>query len=43
MSIFSVASAHDGSKGTPCKNIELLSGKSLIEWSIDAAKGASCV
>ena len=30
-----------GSKGIPRKNIKLLSGKPLIEWTIDAASKAA--
>jgi CMP-N,N'-diacetyllegionaminic acid synthase len=35
--------ARGGSKGLPGKNIRPLCGKPLIEWSILAAKAASCI
>ncbi len=35
--------ARGGSKGLPHKNIKLLNGKPLIQYTIDAALGAECV
>lgn len=39
MKILSLITARGGSKRVPGKNIRLLDGKPLIEWSIDAVKG----
>jgi CMP-N,N'-diacetyllegionaminic acid synthase len=41
--VLGLITARGGSKGLPGKNIRLLCGKPLIEWSISAAKAASCV
>jgi CMP-N-acetylneuraminic acid synthetase len=38
--IIAVIPARGGSKGLPRKNVRLLGGKPLIEWSIEAALGA---
>lgn len=35
-SIFAIIPARSGSKGVPDKNIKLLAGRSLLEWSIQA-------
>jgi CMP-N,N'-diacetyllegionaminic acid synthase len=41
--VLGLIAARGGSKGLPGKNIRPLYGKPLIEWSISAAKAASCV
>jgi CMP-N-acetylneuraminic acid synthetase len=41
--VLGLITARGGSKGLPGKNIRPLCGKPLIEWSISAAKGASCI
>lgn len=41
--VLGLITARGGSKGLPGKNIRPLCGKPLIEWSISAAKAASCV
>src|SRR5262245_39446780 len=41
--VLGVITARGGSKGLPGKNIRPLYGKPLIEWSISAAKAASCI
>jgi CMP-N,N'-diacetyllegionaminic acid synthase len=41
--VLGLIAARGGSKGLPGKNIRPLCGKPLIEWSISAAKAASCV
>jgi len=43
MSLIGIIPARGGSKGIPRKNIKLLMGRPLIDWSIDAAKQSSCV
>ena len=43
MSLLAIIPARGGSKGIPGKNIKPLMDKPLIGWSIDAAKGASCI
>ena len=43
MSVLALITARGGSKGISRKNVKLLGGKPLIGWSIDAAKGASCI
>ena len=43
MKILAVIPARGGSKGIPGKNIELLAGKPLVTWSIEAALGVSHV
>ena len=41
--VLGLITARGGSKGLPGKNIRPLCGKPLIEWSISAAKAASCI
>ena len=41
MNILGVVAARGGSKGLPGKNLQLLAGKPLIAWTIDAAKHAA--
>ena len=41
MNYLTIITARGGSKGIPKKNIKLLNGKPLIEYSIDIAKGIS--
>jgi N-acylneuraminate cytidylyltransferase len=43
MSVLAIIPARGGSKGIPRKNIQLLGGKPLIGWTIDAAKQASYI
>lgn len=43
MSLLAIIPARGGSKGIPRKNIKPLRGRPLIEWSILAARGASCI
>lgn len=43
MNILCVITARGGSKGIPGKNIQLLGGKPLIAYSIDAAKKSSLI
>ena len=38
MNILGIVAARGGSKGLPGKNIQLLAGKPLIAWTIDAAR-----
>jgi CMP-N,N'-diacetyllegionaminic acid synthase len=38
-----VIPARGGSKGILHKNLRPLAGKSLIAWSVEAARGAACV
>ena len=41
--VIALVPARSGSKGVPDKNIRLLGGRSLIEWSVAAALRASSV
>ena len=41
--VLGLITARGGSKGLPGKNILPICGRPLIEWSISAAKAASCV
>lgn len=41
--VLAVITAREGSKGLPGKNLHSLAGRPLIEWTISAAKAASCV
>ena len=43
MVITAVILARSGSKGIPGKNIKLLNGKPLINWTIEAAKKSKLV
>lgn len=43
MKILTLIPARGGSKGVPRKNLRLVGGRPLIEWTIEAAKGASCL
>jgi len=43
MSLLALISARGGSKGIPRKNIKPLAGKSLIGWTIDAARQSSYI
>jgi CMP-N-acetylneuraminic acid synthetase len=43
VNVLALIPARGGSKGIPRKNIQLLAGKPLIGWTIDAAKQASCI
>jgi len=43
MKILGLIPARGGSKGVPRKNIKLLCGKPLIQYTIDAAKAANCL
>lgn len=38
--VLAIIPARGGSKGVPRKNIKLLGGKPLIEWTVEAAKGS---
>ena len=40
MKVLAIIPARSGSKGIPCKNIQKLVGKSLIEYTIQAARGS---
>lgn len=42
-SVLAIITARGGSKGVPGKNLRLLAGRPLIEWTIDAAQSANCV
>lgn len=35
--------ARGGSKGIPKKNLQIIGGKTLFEWTLSAANGAACV
>lgn len=41
--LIAIIPARGGSKGLPGKNIKLLGGKPLIQWTVQAALGAACV
>jgi len=43
MTLLALIPARGGSKGVHRKNIRPFSGKALLQWTIDAAKAASCV
>lgn len=43
MSLLAIIPARGASKGIPRKNIKLLGDRPLICWTIDAAKGATCI
>ena len=43
MSLLALIPARGGSKGIPRKNIKRFAGKPLIDWTIGAAKRASCI
>ncbi|MFI4861060.1 MAG: cytidylyltransferase domain-containing protein [Phycisphaerales bacterium JB063] len=43
MDILGVIPARGGSKGIPGKNLAMLAGRPLIDYTIDAAKGAACL
>ena len=43
MMLLALIPARGGSKGIPRKNIRPFCGKSLLQWSIDAALAAACV
>lgn len=43
MRLLALIPARGGSKGIPRKNIKLLAGKPLLEWTIDAARQANFV
>jgi N-acylneuraminate cytidylyltransferase len=40
LSVLAIVAARGGSKGVPGKNIMLIAGRPLIQWSIDAARGS---
>lgn len=40
--VLGLITARGGSKGVPGKNIKLLAGKPLINWTIDAAQASGC-
>lgn len=42
-SILGLITARGGSKGIPGKNMRMLGGKPLIQWSIEAAQGSSFI
>ena len=39
MRILAITPARGGSKGVPKKNIKLLNGKPLLQYTVDAVKG----
>ncbi len=41
--VLAIVPARGGSKGIPRKNILLMAGKPLLQWTIDAARAAHCV
>lgn len=43
MKVYAIIPARGGSKGVPGKNVRLLAGKSLIAWTIEAAKRVSAI
>lgn len=43
MNVLGLITARGGSKGIPGKNLALCGGKPLLEWTIEAARGARCL
>lgn len=41
--LIAIIPARGGSKGLPGKNIKLLGGRPLIQWTVQAALGADCI